>query len=155
MQNKINLTGVFLSTLLCLVFVFMNNSSEAGITDVYILPSEPTIEDDIEIITSGVEATNPVEIDSVDFFADDHILQLDLYLSVGVFQMVTPWEYSEDIGILALGEYDLTVRTFVNSELDDTYSENFIVVPEPTSGILVLILGVFVLRYRGRKTQNV
>jgi hypothetical protein len=114
-----------------LLFVYITDSAKAAITDVEITPDEPTIEDIIIIDTSGTEGSGPVAV--IDSFVNitGTEIGLDLILEVGPYAVITPWSYSEDIGILPAGMYDLTVRIIVYSVVTDTYFKTFQVVPAP------------------------
>ena len=108
-------------------------SADATITDVSIVPSLPTPLDVISIDTSGVEGTGAVFVTDTDFRQNGTLLELDIFLDVGVYAVVTPWSHTEDIGTLNAGAYSLTVRAFDNysGTLQDTYTVDFTVVPEP------------------------
>ena len=142
-----------LLTILVVLVVFVAivcvTDSSASITDVNIIPSQPTPLDVISIVTFGVEGSGPVLVTDTDFRQDDTLLELDIYLSIGPFTVVTPWSHQEDIGTLPVGTYDLAVNTIVELEpiYNDTFSTSFEVVPEPTA-FLMLGLGGLVLRKR-------
>ncbi len=128
------------------VFTFMCALSQASITDVDILPEEPTEIDPITIFVSGEENYSVSVTDSI-LTINETLLELDIYLHLGFLPAVTPWSQIENIGVLSLGTYDLTVNTFVDSDpmYNDTFSTSFEVVPEPTT-ILFLALGMFMVR---------
>jgi len=132
----------------CVVFVSVADSVEAVIVDVDIVPEVPTLTDVITIVTFGQEGSGPVAIDGSDFLINGTSLELDIYLNVGFSTVVTPWSHPEDIGTLPAGMYDLTVRTFVLpeiTEIADTYSVTFDVVPEPAT-VCLFGLGGLILR---------
>ena len=122
-------------------------TAQAVITDVFIFPEEPMVIDPITIITSGVEGSGGVVITSSSFLIDGTSLELDIFLDVGVYTVITPWSHSEDIGALLMGTYDLTVNTIVELQpvLNDTFFKSFEVVPEPAT-LLLLGAGSLVLR---------
>lgn len=70
--------------------------AEGAILDVTIEPEEPSITDPISIIVSGLEGSGPVEIINSDFYVDGTTLELDLFIRVGFFTEMLPWEYRED-----------------------------------------------------------
>ncbi|MCK4958648.1 MAG: PEP-CTERM sorting domain-containing protein [Planctomycetes bacterium] len=124
--------------------------SAAIITDVYVTPTDPMAWDDITIVTSGGEPDYPVEVLSSEFRINGNQLELDLDLSVGLSPAGTPWSYSEGIGTLAPGVYDLTVTSYYNKISYDpsSYSYSFEVVPEPVTAVLLGagLLGVRLFR---------
>ncbi len=121
--------------------------AQGSITNVDILPEEPTEIDLITIFVSGGEPYSGVLITDSIFNIEDSLLELDLFLTVGVITVPTSWTYLEDIGTLAIGNYDLTVNTFFEFEpiLNDTFYTTFEVVPEPTT-VLFLALGMAMVR---------
>jgi predicted outer membrane repeat protein len=106
---------------------------QAVITDVFILPEEPTITDAISILVSGGEGYNVSITDSI-LIIDETSIELDIYLHLGLLPVATPWSHSEDIGLLSAGIYELTANTIFESEphLNDSYYTTFEVVPEPS-----------------------
>ena len=141
--------GKIITTIATVVFVFvcMTDSVKATITDVEINPDEPTMEDIITIVTYGEEGSGPVEVADSDFTITETEIALDIYLNLGFLTVMTPWSYSEDIGILPAGTYDLTVQTFADFGDIDIYFTTFQVVPEPAT-ILLLGLGVLLVKKR-------
>lgn len=126
-------------------FVCMTHSVKATITDVYILPEVPKLDDVITISVSGVEPYSGVTITDSMFNIDGTSLGLDLYLKVGILPTPAPWLHSQDIGTLQPATYELTVRTFENSYVTDTYPLTFEVIPEPST-VLLFGLGGLMLR---------
>ena len=125
--------------------------AKAVITDVNILPELPKLDDAITISVSGVEPYGGVRITDSIFNIDGTSLGFDLYLTLGVAPVITPWSYSEDIGSLPIGIYDLTINTIVELEpfRNDTFFTAFEVVPEPST-FLFLTLGTVALRRKKR-----
>jgi len=142
---KTKIMGIITMGFFCTSFGLLVDSAEATITDVHIVPEEPTINDVITIVTSGLEGSGPVFINDSVFLADETVLQLNIFLDLGPYTVVTPWSHSEDIGPLPTGFYELTVRTFEDLQVADTYNMTFEVVPEPAS-IMLLCLGVLCIR---------
>ena len=133
------------------IMLFSANLAKAVITDVYILPELPKLDDAITISVSGVEPYGGVRITDSIFNIDGTSLGFDLYLTLGVAPVITPWSYSEDIGSLPMGTYELTVNTIFESEpfLNDTFFTAFEVIPEPST-FLFLTLGTVALRRKKR-----
>jgi len=136
-------------TITLVMIVCFSTSANGAISDVSIVPSLPTSLDVICIDVSGVESTGAVFVTDTDLRKDGTLLELDIFLDVGVFQVVTPWSHSENIGTLSAGLYDLTVRTLEDSLVTDTYSTSFGVVPEPAT-ILLLGIGAISIRRANR-----
>lgn len=134
-----------------LAFVYITNSANAVITDVEIIPEEPTMEDIISIVTSGEEGSGAVFVTETDFRTDGTSLELDIFLDVGVFPAITPWSHTEDIGMLPVGTYDLDVRTIVYSNVTDTYFKTFQVVPEPSIALLICLGAACVRQIKYKK----
>ncbi len=142
--------GIITVGLMGIALVCLADSAEAIITDVNILPEEPTINDVITIITHGVASNSPVWIDGSDFDRQGNLLQLDIFLHTGLLPTTIPYSHSENIGTLPSGLYDLTVRTFETSDVfisTDTYSMTFEVVPEPAT-LALLAFGAVILPRR-------
>ena len=146
-----------LGIIFVVILIMGTDSVKATITDVSILPEEPTIIDLITIATFGIEGSGPVTINDSDFSASDTTLELDIFITVGHFAVITPWLHSEDIGFLPVGTYDLTVSTFdkFDPTFNDTFSTTFEVIPEPTS-ILLFATGMMGIRLlnRGASRHN-
>ena len=133
-----------IAVIICMAFGFVADSAKAIILDVNIFPEQPTINDEITIITYGQALYRPVWIDGSGFSREGNFLLLDIFLHGGALPAVTPYSHTENIGILPAGLYDLTVRTFETEGIDfidvDTYSTTFEVIPEPAT-LLLLGLG--------------
>ena len=145
-----------------LVFVCVVDSAKAtvSITDVYIMPQVPAVEDIITIFASGSASQGSSWVDHTEFSMVDTSLQLDLFLDMGILFMVSYWSYSEEISPLPAGTYTLTVRAFGPSyvppyygDLEDTYTVDFTVVPEPAT-FLFLVMGIVAVR-EGHCRNNV
>ena len=136
---------------LIVMFAF-NGITLANIVDVQISPVIPKISDEITINIFGREGSGPVSIDGSYFERQGTILQLDIFLNVGFFAVMTPWSHSQNIGTLPAGTYNLTVKTYELPNLTNTYSTSFEVVPEPST-ILLLALGALgiLLKYHNKK----
>jgi hypothetical protein len=133
------------------ILLISSSTAQAEITDVFIFPEEPIEIDPITIITSGVENYGGVRINSSSFLIDGSSLELDIFLDLGRLDVQTPWSYSEDIGALLMGTYDLTVNTIFESEpyRNDSYYTTFEVTPEPAT-ILLFAMGAIAIRMRRR-----
>lgn len=124
-------------------------AAQAAIVDVIIEPEEPSISDPISIIVSGMEGSGPVEISNSEFHIDGTSLELDLFLQVGFYTMMTPWEYCEDIGMLPAGLYELTVWAYPDYYGPSNYNTTFEVIPEPATLLLIGLGGLALRRQRG------
>ncbi|MHC4792616.1 MAG: hypothetical protein ACYS8Y_14545 [Planctomycetota bacterium] len=117
----------------CVTFVYMADLAEATITDVSVIPEQPTLEDIIIILTSGVEGAGGVSIVDSNFHMAGTSLELDIFINVGFWDVITPWSHSEIIGTLPANSYDLTVTVeayYGGSHTEiNTYSTSFTVVP--------------------------
>ena len=130
-----------------IISLFSAVATQAAITDVFIFPQEPMVIDPITIITSGIEGSGDVVINSSSFLIDGTSLELDIFLDVGNFAIITPWSHSEDIDALLIGTYELTVNTIFESapHLNDSYYTSFEVIPEPAT-ILLFATGAIIFR---------
>ena len=154
MKMKKQTIRIMAVVLVFVAFVCVVDSAKAtSITDVYIMPEVPAVEDVITIFASGQASSRPVWITDSNLYLEGTSLELDIFFELGPFQMITPWSYSEEIGMLPAKTYELTVRTFEvpypDSGPTDTYTTTFTVVPEPTS-ILLLSMGIVGVQARCR-----
>ncbi|MBN2019477.1 MAG: PEP-CTERM sorting domain-containing protein, partial [Sedimentisphaerales bacterium] len=126
--------------------------AEAIILDVNVFPEQPTINDEIAIITSGITSLGGIQIEGSDFEMQGNSLLLDIFIRTGAATVEIPYLYSENIGTLPAGLYDLTVRNFETSLYDIThtytYSTTFEVVPEPSTLVLLSFGFIQVMRRR-------
>ncbi len=142
-----------------LAIIFMAHSvnsfcAAVSIDDVQISPDNPSIYDIITIETEGSIPGGGIAFDESIFAQDAYALQLDLYFTAQTgTQIPKPWFHNEEIGILSQGSYDLSVQSYrrisdmTDYILQDTYSTNFEVIPEPAS-ILLLLAGMPLLKKR-------
>lgn len=111
-------------------------------------PETPTIYDPISILSNATAGSGPVEVEQSLFQVNGSHLSLNLDVKVGMLQVVTPWSYTENIGTLPAGSYDLAVTAdyyFAGWTNSEEYYTSFEVIPEPAS-ILLLLAGVSVMR---------
>jgi hypothetical protein len=120
---------------LLIVFIMMlpcsGKAVEWHITDAYIEPNQPTDIEVITIVVSGVEGSGPVLITDSDFQVKGNSLELNIFLLVGYYGMITQWSHSDIIGSLPADEYNLTVNAYYSGAYTgtDTYLISFTVVP--------------------------
>ncbi len=111
-------------------------------------PETPTIYDPISIISSATAGSGPVVVEQSLFQVNGSHLSLNLDVSVGALQVITPWSYTENIGTLPAGSYDLAVTAdyyFAGWTNSEEYYTSFEVIPEPAT-ILLLSCGVLCIR---------
>ena len=130
------------------IILFMNGiTAQAIITDVSVLPENPTDIDLISIFVSGAEGSGGVTITDAVFDLDNYEITLDISLDVGNILVATLWDYTYDVGLLSAGIYDLTVNSIVAVDpiQNSTFITSFEVVPEPAT-LLLFGLGMCLLR---------
>jgi len=126
-------TLIFAKVLICAAFICCgaDSAKAIGITDVYILPEEPTPVDVITIYASGGLEYLDTPFDHSELSIVEQSVQLDLFFGVGYLPAVGDWSHSEEIGTLPAGTYTLTVRVFEPLDgLNHTHTISFTVVPE-------------------------
>jgi len=124
-----------------IALVLVGAASGASLVDVHIIPPAPTEQDVLTVYASGFMPQDGGYVEQTDLVLLGTSVNLGLYFkyTYGI-QLPTPWSYAQEIGSLNAGTYQLTVRTFgeVNPNLNDTFQTSFTVIPEPTSGSLLL-----------------
>jgi len=137
---------------LVLAFGMGRSAGVAAIHDLKVVvePAAPTVDDPIAIVTSGVGSSGPVNVESWAYSRTGTDLKLDVNLSLGMLDVMTPWEHRVEIGLLPAGWYDLTTTAFGNGELAAEAETRFQVVPEPGLAGVVAV-GVLGLWRRRRK----
>ena len=114
----------------------------AGVTEVSILPENPTTVDPISFDISGLEGSGPVWINDVDFTLNGSSITLNIFLDSGPFTMMTPWDYTHDVGLLSAGTYDLTVNSYhatsptSNTTITTSFDVSDIVLSTQSLGVL-------------------
>jgi hypothetical protein len=114
------------------------------IDNVDVIPGQPLVTDIITFEISGQAPSSPSEVEYDQFTQNGTLLQLDLYVNMGFAAMISDWTYSKDISPLPAGNYTLEVRAFDNyyDTLEETYTVDFTVVPEPTTFVLFCFGGL-------------
>ncbi len=113
-----------------------------------ILPETPSIYDSIDILSSATSGCGPVTIEGSFFQKNGTDLTLNLDFKIGISQVITPWSYTESIGTLHAGIYDLTVIAnydYSDFTASEEYFTSFEVVPEPAA-IVLLCFGWMLIR---------
>jgi len=151
MENK--RVSYFITVFVSLVFSAM--PVQAYITDVVIQPVTPSATDNISFIIDGIENSGGVNIADVSCTMNNDLITLDLSLEVGPFLSLTPWNHTYEVGLLPVGNYDLTVNSIVISDPleNSTFTTDFEVAPEPTT-ILLFGTGIFFLRRKNNLIQT-
>ncbi|MHC4239531.1 MAG: PEP-CTERM sorting domain-containing protein, partial [Planctomycetota bacterium] len=103
---------------------------------------------------SGSASSSLSSIVSSLFLQEENQLTLDLTIDMGILPAIDYWSHSEEIGTLVPNTYFTTVNLFFpdappGDELQDTYTTEFTVTPEPSS-LALFALGSLLLRRRRR-----
>ncbi len=116
-------------------------SATIGILSVDVVPSQPLDTDLITFNIFGGAAQGDSRVDYDVFSQNGTSLQLDLYVDMGIGDMVDYWDFSKEIQPLAPGTYDLEVRAFWYgpNTLEYTYTVDFTVVPVPEPCTIILL----------------
>lgn len=125
----------------------------APIYNVDIAPVVPTLSDTISITASGDTGSSSWIVDSSQVLLSGNQVVLDIFMEESgiATPTVSPWNHMETIGPLGSGAYDLTVKTYQNAVLADTFQTDFAVVPEPSS-VALFSIGGALLYHRRRRT---
>lgn len=135
----------FLKTGWVIVFLVMTSWGLGGSQDwdfkAILVPDNPTIYDSINITSSGIAGSGGVIVENTSFQIIGTDLTYEIFLKVGPLTVITPWSYTEDVGILPVGTYDLTVTAYYDYSgftASEEYSTSFdVVIPEPASIVLL------------------
>jgi len=142
---------------LLIAFILINSTESfcqiVSIDDVQIIPDQPLPWEIITIQVFGEFTHGGLQFDNSIYTPDNFNLQLDLFFTEGAGPSIfVPWSRNEEIGMLTSGDYDLLVHAYWRSSIEtsyilhDSYSTEFIVVPEPNA-LLLFTLGAFITRY--------
>jgi len=117
------------------------------IDSVEVIPSKPSDTDLITFSISGRFGYVDSSFVYDQFSQDGTFLWLDLYVHKGMLTSTIPWLHSIQVQPLATNNYILEVRAFDNysGTLQDTYTIDFTVVPEPCT-VALLGIGLPLLR---------
>lgn len=127
-------------TILAVLLVFACPASAVvGIDSVDVVPSQPLDTDSITFDIFGGASRSGSWIDHEQFSQNGTSLQLDLYIDTGEGQAISEWTYSKLIQPLSPATYSLEVRAFDYDlgTLQDTYTVDFTVTPEPATIFLL------------------
>jgi hypothetical protein len=126
------------------------------IEDVEITPQVPTLLDTININVSGGASRSESQVEYSEFLQDGTSLQLDLFVDVGIIMTPSTWSHLEELGPFAAESYSLSVRAFEyhDGTLKDTYTKDFVVIPEPATLLLLAIGAVWAQVSCGPKARQ-
>ena len=147
MKKRIGIP-IFLAVLF--IFACQTSAQSIWIMDVNVIPEQPLLTDTITINLSGWASNTPSWVEYDQFSQNGTSLQLDLHIDMGNWDTLSQWSYAKQIGSLVPGTYSLTVQAFVpiwfpNGPLQDTYTTEFTVTPEPTT-LVLLAIGLPIIR---------
>jgi len=125
------------------------------IDDVDITPQVPTMLDIININVAGGASGADSHVEYSELSQNGTALQLDLFVDVGILTIPSTWSHLEQVGLFDAESYSLTVRAFEYQDgtLKDTYTRDFVVIPEPAT-LLLLALGSLISREYLHKGGN-
>ena len=137
--------------------IIMCFSTSAAATSVWIdsvdvIPEQPLEIDIITFDIAGRASRGDGHMEYDQFTQDGTSLQLDLYVDMGILFVISDWTHSKDISPLSAETYTLEVRAFDYQlgTLQDTYTVDFTVVPEPATFVL-FGLGLLIVRPLSRR----
>ena len=132
-------------------FLTSANATSVGIVTVDIFPQEPLETDIITFDIAGQASRISGHVEYDQFAQDGTSLQLDLYVDMGDIMVISDWTYSKDISPLSAETYTLKVQAFDYQlgTLQDTYTVDFTVVPEPAT-IFMLSVGALAIFRKNR-----
>ncbi|MHC4115284.1 MAG: hypothetical protein ACYSSL_08200 [Planctomycetota bacterium] len=147
-------TKIVKITALAIIMCFSTSAAatSVGLTGVDVVPEQPLETDIITFDISGGASQSSSWVEYDEFFQNGTSLQLDLYVSMGQLDMISYWTHSREILPLPAETYTLEVRAFryQSTILEDTYTVDFTVVPEPASFVLFAI-GLPIVRSLSRR----
>jgi hypothetical protein len=146
----------FLKTGWVIVFLVMTSWGFGGSQDwdfkAILVPDNPTIYDSINITSSGIAGSGGVIVEDTSFQIIGTDLTYEIFLKVGPLTVITPWSYTEDVGILPVGTYDLTVTAYYDyggfTASEEYFTSFEVVIPEPAS---IFLLGAGLIFCRRKK----
>ncbi|MFA5423163.1 MAG: hypothetical protein WC374_04840 [Phycisphaerae bacterium] len=157
MKQKTERKAVLFQIIFLLSVLFQ---AKADIYDVNIVPQVPTFDEPMTIIVHGGEA-HVFDIDGSSLQIAGTELQLNIFVT---FETMLPggtsWDWSQDIGTLETGIYELTVNEFGRGSITeeyisfDTFPLTFEVVPEPTTFAFILVGLPAVRAFLRRKAES-
>ncbi len=147
MKKRIGIP-IFLAVLF--IFACQTSAQSIWIMDVNVIPEQPLLTDVITFNISGLASRTPSWVEYDQFSQDGTSLQLDLYVDMDFLTAFSNWTYSKQIGALVPGNYSLTVQAFSpdwmpGDPLQDTYTTEFAVTPEPAT-LVLLAIGLPIIR---------
>lgn len=144
--------------IIIVAMVLANSASgspiQIHIENVDITPPEPTILDIINIDVLGSASGSGSQVEYSEFSQDGTSLQLDLFVNVGDLTIPSTWTHLEQLGPFGAESYSLTVRAFEYQDgtFKDTYTTDFVVIPEPIS-FLLFGPGLLIVRTFSRRKE--
>lgn len=140
-------------TIIIAAMVLVSSASgspiQIHIEDVDITPLVPTMLDIINIDVLGGASLSGSQVEYSEFSQNGTALQLDLFVDVGILTIPSTWSHLEQVGPFDAESYSLTVRAFEYQDgtLKDTYTRDFVVIPEPSS-VFLFALGALIIQRR-------
>ena len=144
MKKRIGIP-IFLAVLF--IFVCQVLAGAIRIDSDEVIPNQPLNTDLITFNISGVTGYIGSHVEYSQFLQNETALQLDLYFEIPMSPVVGNWTYPLQISSLEANNYTLEVRAFRydSGTLQDTYTTEFTVTPEPGTFVL-LAIGLPIIR---------
>jgi len=152
MKNQFNKLALFL---LISIFSIINNPSYAATIDV--TPMSPDINDFIVANIYGTYGTPGFTLNSTQLNIANNFINIDLFVTAPsgpVIQVITPFSYFVDIGLLSAGTYSITADIIIDGTPTFSANNTFTVSPVPIPASILLFFSGLVVLLSFRKNHR-